>query len=215
MAAWASASLAAAAVSAFFFCAGVGPGCVIAVEGNDIRRLEDQQALGDFIQEIAIVADADDCTVEIIQGTLEGFAGIDIEVVRRLVHDQDVGAIDEELGDGDSGAFAAAEHTDGFVNVFVAEEHEGQDRANVGVVDIAADADFLRNGVIGIEFAEALIVVAEFEARAQRTSPASSSRLPRRTSRSVVFPEPLGPMIPMRSPRVISSLTSDQRGLSP
>ena len=139
----------------------MGPGCVIAVEGNDIRRLEDQQALGDFIQEIAIVADADDCTVEIIQGALEGFAGIDVEVVRRLVHDQDVGAIDEELGDGDAGAFAAAEHTDGFVNVFVAEEHEGQDRANVGVVDIAADADFLRNGVIGIEFAETLIVVAD------------------------------------------------------
>jgi len=43
-----------------------------------------------------------------------------------FVHQEDVWFVEKELGDADSGAFAAAEEVDGFVDVVAAEEHEAR-----------------------------------------------------------------------------------------
>jgi hypothetical protein len=46
----------------------------------------------------------------------------DVEVGRRLVHQQQVGRVDEEAGEGEAGFLAAGEHGDLLVNVVLAEE---------------------------------------------------------------------------------------------
>ena len=82
-------------------------GAIGAIKIDDGRRLEHQQAADDAVEEIAVVADADEGAGERAQGVFQGGSGINVEVVGRLVQEQDIGLVDEELSQGNAGAFAA------------------------------------------------------------------------------------------------------------
>jgi chorismate synthase len=98
---------------------------------------------------------------------IPGLRRIDVQVIRRLVHDQDVGPIEQKLGHRDAGAFAAAEHFDGLVDVVAGGRASAARTARTSPVgDFAVAADFLGDGAFGIEIAEALVVIADVEVRA-------------------------------------------------
>ncbi len=64
------------------------------------------------------MGDQEDGTGELIEGGHEGLAGLDFQVVSGFVEEQDIGAGNEDLGEGCLGAFAEAELGDGDVGVF-------------------------------------------------------------------------------------------------
>ena len=71
---------------------------------------------------------------ELVDRSLEGLAGPDVEVVGRLVHDQEVGGRGAEPGQGGLGLLAAGELADGL-------EHDlaGEAEARQQVADVPLD----------------------------------------------------------------------------
>ena len=78
----------------------------VALEGEDVRR--------DAIEEPAIVRDHHGAAGEVEQRLLEGAQRVDVEVVGRLVEEQDVAARAQHLRQMDAVALAAREVADRF-----------------------------------------------------------------------------------------------------
>ena len=76
--------------------------------------------------EPAVVGDEDQRPVVLVQRRDEGLDRLDVEVVRRLVEDEDVGAEDREAGEDEARALAAGEGADGLVGVVAREEDVAQ-----------------------------------------------------------------------------------------
>ena len=76
-------------------------------------------------------------------------------------------------------------------------------RAAVDGDGVVAVADRVEHRALGIELLALLIVVGDLHVGARRTSPASGAISPSSNRSSVVLPAPLGPMSPMRSPRMM------------
>ena len=92
------------------------------MEGADDKELVD-----DLIEEVAIVGDDEHGAVVGVEGGFEDFAGGHIQVVRRLIHEDGVGGVEDHFAHGDTGAFAAGEDADFFIGgVAGEEEHAGE-----------------------------------------------------------------------------------------
>ena len=85
----------------------------VALEGEDVGR--------DPVEEPAIVADDHDAARERLEARLEGAQRVDVEVVRRLVEEQDVAARLEQLGQVDAVPLAARQLADELLLVGAAE----------------------------------------------------------------------------------------------
>ena len=79
-------------------------GLAVALEGEDVR--------GDAVEEPAVVADDHGAAAEVEQGVFQGAQRIDVEVVGRLVEQQQVAAAAQQLGQVDAVAFAAGQLAD-------------------------------------------------------------------------------------------------------
>ncbi len=76
----------------------------VAFEGEDVR--------GDAVQKPAVVADHDHAAGVVEDRLFERPQRIDVEVVGRLVEQEQVGAAAQQLGQVDAVALAAGEHAD-------------------------------------------------------------------------------------------------------
>src|SRR5687767_9507362 len=85
----------------------------VALEGEDVRR--------DAVDEPAVVADDDRAACEVEERVLERAQRVDIEVVRRLVEQEQVAAGLQELGEVHAVAFAAREVADALLLILAAE----------------------------------------------------------------------------------------------
>src|SRR4051794_8885876 len=85
----------------------------VALEGEDVRR--------DPVEEPAVVADDHRAAGERLEPGLQGPQRVDVEIVRRLVQQQDVPAGLQQLGQVPPIPFAAAELPDGLLLVRAAE----------------------------------------------------------------------------------------------
>ena len=92
---------------------------------------EDPQAGGDFVDEVVVVGDQQDGAFITLQRDVERVDGFEIEVVGRLVEDEDVGLGEDELAEDEARLFAAGEGLDGLFAFFAGEEHLAEDAANV------------------------------------------------------------------------------------
>ena len=73
---------------------------VVALEPHDLAiALEGQNVRGDTVEKPAVVADDHDTAGKLQQGVFERTQGVDVEVVRRLVEQQHVGAGLEQRGE--------------------------------------------------------------------------------------------------------------------
>src|SRR5262249_42161905 len=86
------------------------------------KAIEAEDAVGDAIEEEAIVGDEDESTGKFEKAFFEDFEGGDVEVVGGLVEEKDVGGLKHQLSDQDAGALAAGEIADGTIEVFAGEE---------------------------------------------------------------------------------------------
>src|SRR5690606_21515217 len=74
--------------------------------------LEGENVGGEAVEEHAVVADDDRAAGEILERILERGERLGVEIVGRLVEEEDVGAGLEELGEVDAVALAAGERAD-------------------------------------------------------------------------------------------------------
>ncbi len=133
--------------------AGFAEEVVLVVAGVDVDAavfdLED--AGGEAVDEVAVVRDEEDGAGELFDGVEEHVFGAHVEVVGRLVEQEEVGGRDEHAGEGVAVALAAGEHAEGLEDV-VAGEHEAAEEiaerdgvdARVGAGDVFEHA---RGGV--------------------------------------------------------------------
>src|SRR5579883_546003 len=139
----------------------------VALEPLDVAvALEGEHVGRDAIEKPAIVADDDGAAGEVLEGLLESAQGVDIEVIGRLVEQENVGARLEHFGEMHTVAFAARERPD-LLLLVRALEVEG---AAVGArIDLAlaelelveAAGDFLPDGRVAVERIARLIDIAE------------------------------------------------------
>jgi hypothetical protein len=108
----------------------------------------DEDVGGDAVEEPAIVADDDGAAGEGEQRVLEVAQGVDVEVVGRLVEQQQVAALFDQLGEVDAVALAAGQHADllllvGAVEVELADVGAGVDVAAADAEDLLTAGDLL------------------------------------------------------------------------
>jgi hypothetical protein len=130
----------------------------LSFEGEDVRR--------DPIEEPTVVANDDGAAGEVLESLFERTHGVDIEVIGRLVEEEDVGARFESLGEVDAVALPSGEGTDPLLLIRSREIEAGDIGAGVDL-SIAEEkgllsiGDLLPDGGIGAKGIAALIDIGE------------------------------------------------------
>ena len=88
------------------------PGGVVPFPGDALAAVELEDPLGDVVEEVAVVGDEHDGAGVFLQVPFEPGDALGVEVVGRLVQEQEVGAFEQDLAEGDAPAFAAGERAD-------------------------------------------------------------------------------------------------------
>ena len=105
--------------------------------------LDGDGARADRVEQRAVVGDEQQRAREGLQRVLERLAGLEVEVVRRLVEDQHVGAGLDEDGQRQAPALAAAEPVERLVDLLAAEQEAPEQRARL----VGRQAGALRGGL--------------------------------------------------------------------
>ena len=150
----------------------------VALEGEDVRR--------DPVEEPAVVRDHHRAAGEVEERVLERAQRVDVEVVRRLVEQQQVAARAQELREVDAVALAAGEVADLLLLIGAAEVEPGDVLAGVDLArpeldQVVAAGDLLPDGGVRVEVAAGLVDVGELD-RLARPSARRSRAAPRRRS---------------------------------
>ena len=156
----------------------------------------------DPVDEESVVRHKDHRPVIRGEHLLECFTRLDIEMVGRLVEDQQVGALDEQARQGEPRSFPAGERGDRTMH-FVSPEQESRQVCPGGFFAhrLRANQDRERRSVNGQSLV-ALSVVADLDVRAEADAAGKRREARRRSVRSSVdLPLPFWPMIATRSPR--------------
>ena len=125
------------------------PARVVALERDAPAAVELQDPLGDVVEEVAIVGDRDDRARVLLQEPLQPEDRLGVEVVGRLVEQQQVGVAEEQAGERDAALLAAGERRDvGVVGRAAQRVHRDVDVAlqapGVGGVDLVLERGLLR-----------------------------------------------------------------------
>src|SRR5580704_8985150 len=141
----------------------------VALEPLDMAlALEGEDVGGDAVEEPAIVADEDGTAGEILQRPFERPQRIDVEIVGRLVKQQQVGARFEHLGKMHAVALAAGERADLLLLIGALEIEGGAISARIHLAlaeedDIVAAGDLLPDRRSAVERVARLVDIAELD----------------------------------------------------
>ena len=89
----------------------------------DVTVVEVPDASGNFVEKIVVVGDEEDGAFVFLQRDVERVDGFEIEVVARLVEDENVGLEQHEAAEKNARGFATGERFDGLCGVVAAEKH--------------------------------------------------------------------------------------------
>ena len=105
------------------------------------------------VEEVAVVADDNQCAVEVHQRLLQDILGLEVEVVGGLVQNEQVHGFEQQLDHGQAGAFAAGEHLDLLHRGFGTAEHEGAQQVAylVAYLVLGHVVDGLEDGQVLVE----------------------------------------------------------------
>ncbi len=134
---------------------GFGGRVLIVAAGDD-----EHMGNTDLLDEGGVMADHDDCAGVIFEVFADDFLGVGVEVVGRLVEDDEVRALEEDFAEGDAGFFAGGEDADFFVDIVAIEEEVREGGAEFGVGEVVA-CDVFEDGAAFVEDFEFLGVVGD------------------------------------------------------
>ena len=83
------------------------PARVVALVGHALAAIELERPLGDVVEEVAVVGDEDHAARIVLEVALEPGDALGVEVVGRLVEQQDVGLGQQQLGQRHAALLAA------------------------------------------------------------------------------------------------------------
>ncbi len=106
------------------------------------------------------MADHDDSAGVIFEVFADDFLGVGVEMVSRLVEDDEIRTLQENFTESDTGLFAGGKDGDFFINVIAIEEEVTEDAAKFGVGEIII-LDILKDGTALVENLELLGVVGD------------------------------------------------------
>ena len=133
---------------------------------------------------------------------LQRFLRGDVQVVGRLVEQQEVGPLQRQDGQRQAGALAAAQGADRFEDVLAAEQVLRQVVARLLGVHFLVAEQLIQHRAVAVRAVVRLGKIADLQAGAQAgPRPCSGSSCPSSTLRKVVLPLPLGPISAAHSPR--------------
>lgn len=104
------------------------------------------------VEEVTVVGNDNQCAVEVLKGLFQNVLCLEVEVVGRLVKDEQVDRVEQQLHQRQTGAFASRQNFY-FLRAFFTSEHEGSEQ----VADFVADITYgyvvngLENGQILVE----------------------------------------------------------------
>ena len=141
------------------------PGAVFAVIAREIPHVavsrEHKRVVHGTVHEEAVVAHDDDAAVELRQVFLEDFQRGDVQVVGRLVKDEEIGLGHQHHGQIEPAAFATAQLGDVLLLV-LRREQEVVEPGHGGIVVFLVKIDVFRHIAHGINHAFALVKVHPF-----------------------------------------------------
>ncbi len=88
------------------------PARIVALPGDAVAAVQFEDPAGDVVEEVAVVGDGDDGPRIALQVLLQPGDGLGVEVVGRLVEQQDVGLLQQQAAQGDPPLLAAGEDFD-------------------------------------------------------------------------------------------------------
>ena len=131
------------------------PARVVALVGDPAAAVELEDPAGDVVEEVAVVGDRDDRAAVVAQVLLEPRHRLGVEVVGRLVEQQQVGLAQQQPAQRDPAALAAGELRDVGVRRWAAQRvHRDLERRvevpAVDGVDLLLDAGELVGGLVAV-----------------------------------------------------------------
>src|SRR5262245_11380490 len=128
--------------------------------------LEGQYMRGDPVEEPAVVADDDGAACEIFEGFFERPKRFDVEIVRRFVEQQQVGARAQHLGEMDAVALAAGQGPDLFLLVGTLEVERSTIGARIHFLlaekdHVVAVGNLFPDRLLAVERVPRLVYIAE------------------------------------------------------
>ena len=99
----------------------VEPARVVALPGNALAAVEFENPFRDVVEEIAVMGNGDDGAGVLLEMALEPGDGLGVEMVRRLVEEENVGFLEEKAAKGYAAALASRENVDDLVGGRAAE----------------------------------------------------------------------------------------------
>ena len=155
------------------------PGRVVALPRDAAAAVELEDPRGDVVEEVAVVGDDEDRALVGDQVLLQPGDGLGVEVVGRLVEEEDVGGLEQELAEGDAALLAAGEGVDGGVVGGAAQGLHGDVDLAVEVpevlgVDLVLEGGHLLHQLVGVVLGDLhrdLVVAGEEGASWRRRLP--------------------------------------------
>jgi hypothetical protein len=171
---------------------------VVAGVGGEPAAVHMQDCLRERADEIHVVADEEQRALVVLEGVDERVDRGDVEVRRRLVHQQQVGRVDEEAGEREAGLLAAGEDGGLCEDVVLAEEEGAEHGAGLLLGELvlvrAQLHHVLENGEVEFHVVAAVLrEVAGDDVAAELRSPPWIGMTSARILSSVDLPAPLGP----------------------
>ncbi len=193
----------------------IGPAAVVGAQRPPLDR---DRALGDGVEQRAVVRDEQDRAGERLERRLERLAALEVEVVRRLVEHEEVRARGDDDREREPAPLAAREHRDRLLVLRVAGEEElaEQRSAPAGAARpvIATAQSSTRAALVELDLV--LGEVGGLDAVAERIDAGVGRAVRRAASRAASScPEPFGPTSATCSPRSSTSEAPSSSGLSP
>jgi hypothetical protein len=124
-----------------------------------------QDLLGHLTDEVNVMADENERAFVLLQRADEGVDAAHVEMRRRLVHEQEIGRIEQQAHEYEATLFTAAEHADGLEDIVAVK----QERAKQGAAHVFARTarqihGGLQHGVAHVQHVTAILgEVAEFD----------------------------------------------------
>lgn len=139
--------------TAFFEVVIVAPGV-----GGEFARADVEHMRGQGADEVDVVADEDKGAFELFEGVNKCLDAGHVEVGGGLVHEQEVGGIEEDFDEAEAGFFAAGEDGDVFEDAITGEE-EGAEHGAGKLLGhgVGAIKHGLQDGVFGVEDVHAVL----------------------------------------------------------
>ena len=128
---------------------------------NDAVRCDLNDAVGDRLRELVVVAGKDNVIRESIHAVIERRDALEVKVVRRLVKDEEVCAGEHHLRDHAAHLLAAGEDLDLLVHIVTGKEHPAEERAQVALALICGELAHPVDEVVVAVFKIAVVILRE------------------------------------------------------